>query len=93
MRRKFETRLRKQWPPWGDGHPVARSMASGSSWFDAWVGQAATTWPLIERKTGITAARMFELHRGAEPSSDELTKLAGLWGCPVDDLITSRQGV
>lgn len=31
-------------------------MATGSEWFSAWVGQAATPWPIITRKTKIRKA-------------------------------------
>lgn len=91
MRRKGEKKLAKQWQPWGDGHPVARAMRTGSSWWTAWTSQACTPWPQIERRTGITIARMFELDRGADPSADELAALAKLWNCPVADLTDSRK--
>jgi hypothetical protein len=89
MRRKYERRLTRQWMPWGNGHPVARAMASGDSWFRAWQGQAAVVWPVIERRTGIGGARLYELDRGAVPTADELTALAVVWGCALEDLKAS----
>lgn len=46
---------------------------------DAWLGQTCTPWETITRKTGITRARIEELNDDAEPTSDEIEKLATLW--------------
>lgn len=90
MRRKGERKLEKHWPAWGPEHPIARSMASGSEWFTSWVGQTATPWPIITRKTKIPKDRLWELERGAEPTDAEYELLASLWDCPVEDLRTSH---
>lgn len=75
--------------PWGQGHPVHRSIRTGDDWFSAWARQACTPYPLITRKTGISGERLFALEAGAAPTGEECEALSGLWKCPMDDILAS----
>jgi len=86
MRRKGEAKLKRHWPDWGPEHPVHNAIRRGSGWFSAWYSQACTTWPQIEKQTGIAADRLAELDHGALPSSEELQALAEFWRCPVEQI-------
>jgi len=77
--RKGERRVEKQIVEYSSEHPVASGIADGDHWLDAWLGQMCTPWETIVRKTGISRARIEELNDDAEPTSDEIEKLAALW--------------
>lgn len=75
--------------PWGPIHPVQRGIRTGDRWFAAWFRQACTPHPLIARKTGIAADRLFALEAGAPPTPQECASLAALWQCPLEDVMAS----
>lgn len=77
--RKGERPVAKEIRPYYADHPVASGIADGDHWMDAWLGQMCTPWETITRKTGITRARIEELNDEAEPTADEIEKLAALW--------------
>lgn len=77
--RKGERRVEKQIVDYSSEHPVAGGIADGDHWMDAWLGQMCTPWETITRNTGITRERIKELTGEAEPTSDEIERLAGLW--------------
>ena len=77
--RKGERPVEKQVVDYSPDHPVSSGIADGDHWLDAWLGQMCTPWETITRKTGITRARIEELNDDAEPTSDEIEKLAALW--------------
>lgn len=77
--RKGERPIEKQVVEYSPGHPVARAIAAGDHWLDAWIGQMCTPWETIRRKTGITRARIEKLNDDAEPTSEEIEKLAAIW--------------
>lgn len=90
MRRKGERKLERTWPDWGPGHPIIRSINSGSPWFYAWLAQACTPMAVIERKTGIPQARQHDFDHGrALPTAEEIAALAVLWRCPAEDIRAS----
>lgn len=77
--RKGERPVEKQVVDYSQDHPVASGIADGDHWLDAWLGQMCTPWDAITRKTGITRARIEELNDDAEPTDEEIAKLAALW--------------
>ncbi|HEV2598901.1 hypothetical protein [Sphingopyxis sp.] len=77
--RKGERPVAKVIRPYDADHPVASGIADGDHWMDAWLGQMCTPWDAITRKTGITRPRIEELNDDAEPTVDEIEKLAALW--------------
>lgn len=88
-RRKGERPIKKVERPYGPGHPVARWIAGGSGWFDAWVGQMLTPYVVLTKKTGIIEARLFELSYGAAPTLSEVSALAKVWFVPPEGLLAS----
>ena len=48
-----------------------------------------TPWETITRKTGITRARIEELNDDADPTPDEIEKLAELWWVTPEGLLRS----
>lgn len=77
--RKGERPIEKQVVEYSPDHPVFSGIADGDHWLDAWIGQMCTPWETITRKTGISRARIEELNDDAEPTRDEMEKLAALW--------------
>lgn len=77
--RKGERPIEKQIVDYSPDHPVARGIADGDHWLDAWLGQMCTPWDAITRKTGLARERIEELNDDAEPTSDEIEKLAAIW--------------
>ena len=77
--RKGERPIEKQVIDYSPDHPVARGVADGDHWMDAWLGQMCTPWETITRKTGITRERIEVLTDDAEPTPEEIDKLAALW--------------
>lgn len=89
MRRKGERPIVTPPEPWTETHPIARAMREGDRWLYAWLRQRTTPLPVIERKTKISRARLDELWHGAEPTADEIERLAALWKQPSDALAAS----
>src|SRR3546814_2797418 len=80
MRHKGAQPIAKEVCPYNSEHPVARWIADGDHWLTAWVGQMATSWPTITRKTGITAERLEQFNDDEEVLADsEIEALAALW--------------
>lgn len=77
--RKGERPVEKQVVDYSPDHPVASGITDGDQWMDAWLGQMCTPWETITRKTGISRARIEELTDDAEPTPEEIGKLAALW--------------
>lgn len=88
-RRKGERPIPKIVRPYTPDHAVARSIASGDGWFNAWVGQMRTPYVVLTKKTGIAEARLFELSAGQPPTLAEIEALAKLWLVPPEGLIAS----
>lgn len=77
--RKGERRIVKEVRPYTDDHPVAVSIRSGSRWFNAWVAQLTTSYPVLTKRTKIAGERLMQLSHGAEPSPAEVELLAEVW--------------
>ena len=77
--RKGERPVEKRVVDYSPDHPVASGIEDGDHWLDAWLGQMCTPWETITRKTGILRERIEELNDDAEPTQDEIEKLAALW--------------
>lgn len=89
MRRKGERPVPHWHVPWSPAHPVARAIATGSNWFDAWSMQLCTPLAVIGKRTGIPPARCRELSHGAAPTAAELAALAVLWRVSEADVAAS----
>lgn len=74
--------------PYGVDHAVARSIATGTQWFHAWIGQYCLPFPRL-KKAGITPARAGELSRGAQITMAEVELLAAACGVEPSDIIAS----
>lgn len=74
---------------WSQAHPLAREIASGTRWFDAWVGQKATPYARLEKLTGIPKRRLLTLSEGGPVSRAEVDALARAWCVSSNDLIAS----
>lgn len=88
-RRKGERPIPKVVRPYTADHPVARWIADGSVWFDAWVGQMCTPYAVLTKKTEISQARLFELSSGEPPTLSEISVLAKVWLVPPEGLMAS----
>lgn len=77
--RKGERRIVKGIQPYTPMHPVAESIRRGSQWFNAWVGQMTTSYPMLTKLTKISNERLTQLSHGAEPTSAEIELLAAAW--------------
>lgn len=88
-RRKGERPIVKEVRPYSWDHPVAKTIADGDGWFDAWVGQMCTPYAVLTRKTGIANERLFELSFGDAPTLSEIDALAKVWFVPPEGLIAS----
>lgn len=75
--------------PFDEAHPVARAMATGSRWFDAWCFQYSLNGPRLRKLTGIGLERAMELSRGAPIAAAELDALAKACGVQPADIIAS----
>jgi len=89
MRRKGERKLEREWMLWGPSHPVARAIATGTNWLDAWTGQACSPWSVVTKRTGISTDRLYRLADGDPVTRDEVEQLASVWGCPVADVLAA----
>ena len=74
---------------WSPRHPVARMIATGTRWFDAWASQKTTGYAGLEKLTGIPSRRLRTLSEGGPVSSAEVDGLARAWGVSAEDLIES----
>lgn len=70
--------------PYGPDCPVARMIATGNTWFDAWRCQYVT-----RRKLAIPAGRIEQLRGGAPVLASEIAVLAAHYGVPAQDIIAS----
>lgn len=77
--RKGERRIVKEVRRYTDDHPVAASIRSGSRWFNAWVTQMTTSYPVLTKRTKIGGERLMQLSHGAEPTAEEIELLAAAW--------------
>ena len=74
---------------WSDTHPVARTIAAGTRWFDAWLMQRTTPIPRLATITGIPKARLDTIAQGDRVSLAELDALARAWSISAGDLRAS----
>lgn len=91
MRRKQERKLPRDYlyEPYGVSHPLARTIATGTHWFEAWCFQHTLTYPRLKKATGITADRAMQIVRGAPITRAELDALAKACGVQPADIIAS----
>src|SRR5690606_1540696 len=85
-RRKGERPIYKKVRAYAPDHPVARRIAEGDHWLNAWIGQMATPWPTLTRKARIPLERLRQFERGADPTQEEIQALATLWLVPLEGL-------
>lgn len=73
-RRKGEKPV--QHPPliWSEDCTIARGIRTGDRWLFAWAFQQSARD--LAKRSGISDGRLNALDRGAEPTDEELTKLA-----------------
>lgn len=88
-RRKGERRIVKEVRPYTADHPVAGSIRRGSYWFDAWVTEMTTSYPVLTKRTNISHERLMEMSHGAEASADEVALLAAAWYVTPEGLMES----
>lgn len=79
VHRKGERRIVKQVQSYNAEHPVAGSIRRGSYWFDAWVMERTTSYPMLTKRTKIAGKRLTQLSHGAEPTDAEVELLAAVW--------------
>lgn len=89
VHRKGERRLVKQVSPYTSDHPVAQSIRRGSQWFNAWVAQMTTSFPLLTKRTKIATDRLMQLSHGDEPTAAEVELLAAVWYVTPEGLMES----
>lgn len=89
MKRKDERPLPVYRDTWSDTHPVARAIATGSWWFDAWVAQKTTPYDALSRLTGIPQKRLATISARDRVSLAELDALARAWSISAVDLRAS----
>jgi hypothetical protein len=85
--RKGERAVAVRLDTWATGHPVADVIASGSPWFDAWLGQKPTPIAMLSKRIGITGARLMTIAAGDRLSRAELDALARARSISAGDLI------
>ncbi len=88
-RRKGEAKLTPAQWRWAVGIPMERAVASGSHWFDAWMGQCCTPLARLEKLTGITRDRLFAIRYAGDVTPAELDALAAAWHCRPADIAAS----
>jgi hypothetical protein len=89
QRRKGELPVLKQMVGWSADHPVAHSMARGSTWFQAWIGQMATPYARLAKMTQISVERIQQIADGATIRHGELIALAAAWWITPEGLLAS----
>lgn len=77
---------------WHSKHPVARNIATGSHWFDAWLMQNNTPLVRLKALTGIPERRFFAIQQGDDVTRAEIDALARAWSVSSNDLIASIGG-
>jgi hypothetical protein len=88
-RRKGEQPVPMQVVEWSEDHAVAHCMRRGSSWFSAWIGQMATPYPRLAKKTKLSIDRIREIDTGGTLTRAELAALAKAWWITPDGLLAS----
>jgi len=90
-RRKGERPIEKSqfYMPFGDSHPVALAIRTGSRWFDAWQFQNSLPTVRLAKLTGIPADRLLDLSCGAAVTRLEVAALAMAYGVQPADIIAS----
>ncbi|PZU56337.1 MAG: hypothetical protein DI547_16845 [Sphingobium sp.] len=89
MRRKGERPVEHQREPYGPGHPVAQSIATGTGWFDAWTQQYCTPWEILARRSGVPVNRIAEICFGASITRSEVEAFAPIWHSEPEDVLAS----
>ncbi len=89
VKRKGERPLPVYLDTWSPAHPVAQSIARGTWWFDAWVGQKTTPYEKLSRLTGIPPNRLATISARDRVSLAELDALARAWSISAGDLRAS----
>lgn len=92
MRRKGERPIPISLDHWHRKHPVARTIATGSHWFEAWLMQNNTPLIRLEVLTGIPKRRFIAIQLGDDVSRAEIDALARAWSISSNDLIASIDG-
>ena len=64
-------------------------MREGDHWLYAWLAQRTTPLHVIERKARIPRDRLDAFRQGAEPTPEEIERLAALWQQPPAALAAS----
>jgi hypothetical protein len=85
-RRKGELPIVKTVRDYTPGHPVAKMIATGDFWVNAWIVQMTTPWTIIAKRTGIKERRLRAFEAGSVPSPAEIDGLAALWHVPPEGL-------
>lgn len=67
------------------------AIDTGDGWFGAWQRQAATPFPVIEKRIEIAIDRLMELSHGAPVSEAELEALCRLWNVDVEQVESTMQ--
>jgi hypothetical protein len=89
VKRKGERPLPVYLDTWSETHPVARAIATGSWWFDAWVAQKTTPHHALSRLTGIPQKRLAKISARDRVSLAELDAPARAWSISAADLRAS----
>jgi len=89
-RRKGEQPVPQQLQRWSDDHPVPRLIRDGDHWFGAWVGQMATPYVKLAKRTGIPIGRLTAIDRGDVVSRSELEALARAWSAGAVSFFATR---
>jgi hypothetical protein len=89
QRRKGEQPVPRHVVGWSDDHPVARCMARGSKWFEAWIGQMVTPYVRLAKMTRIPVERIRQIAEGATITQVELRALARAWWITPEGLRAS----
>lgn len=89
MRRVADHRPARAWPDWGPQHPVARTIATGNHWLDAWTAETSTPWDRLERTSGVSVGRLMAMASGGRLTRAELDKPAAAWKADAAQVIAS----
>lgn len=88
MRRKGEKRITPEWPA-SALDIICKMIADGDSWMRAWYVQAATPFPIMERKGKIAASRLMAIELGAPATIEEVETLAAVWRVNVKKVLAT----
>jgi transcriptional regulator with XRE-family HTH domain len=89
MRRKGERPVVTSWPPYGLGHPVARMIAQGDRWLQAWTMQSCVPYERLAKRTGLSMERIFAIEQGSTLTLAEMQALADAWKADLTSVIAS----